>query len=69
MYTYHALSSFDKISDVYDSNNADNFCIVNENKLVRPLKSVLKDVKRFVQLSHEVVILDFSSFPIGKFRI
>ncbi|XP_028895405.2 uncharacterized protein LOC105211107 [Zeugodacus cucurbitae] len=59
---------FDKIVDVYDSNNADNFCIVNENKLVRPLRGILKDVKRFVKLSHEVVILDFSSFPIGFYK-
>ncbi|XP_017474481.1 PREDICTED: uncharacterized protein LOC108365049 isoform X2 [Rhagoletis zephyria] len=59
---------FDKIADVYDTSNADNFCIVNENKLVQPLRGVLKDVKRFVQLSHEVVILDFSSFPIGFYK-
>ncbi|CAD7003912.1 unnamed protein product [Ceratitis capitata] len=59
---------YDKIDDVYDSNNADNFYIVNENKLVRPLRSVLRDIKRFVQLSHEVVILDFSSFPIGFYK-
>ncbi|CAD7003914.1 uncharacterized protein LOC101460829 [Ceratitis capitata] len=54
---------YNECGDVNDSNNMDNFYIVNEEKLMRPLRSVLKDIKRFVQLSHEVVILEF--VPIG----
>ncbi|XP_053955767.1 uncharacterized protein LOC128861561 [Anastrepha ludens] len=59
---------FDKIVDVYDTSIGDNFYIVNENKFVQPLRNVLKDVRRFVKLSHEVVILDFSCFPIGFYK-
>lgn len=52
--------------DIYDNENPENFWIVNENMFINQLRFILKDVRKFVSLSGEVVILDFSSFPIGK---
>lgn len=54
--------------DLYDTQNPENFWIVNENMFINQLRFILKDVRRFVTISGEVVILDFSSFPIGKDR-
>ncbi|ALC43260.1 CG5895 [Drosophila busckii] len=50
------------------SSEADNFWLVNENMFINPLVDVLRDVRRFVQRSGELVILDFSSFPIGFYK-
>lgn len=46
----------------------DNFWVVNENMLVAKLTPILRDVKRFVETSGEIVIMDFSSFPIGFYK-
>lgn len=52
-----------------DSNNdADNFWIANENMFITPLVGVLRDVRDFVKRSGELVVLDFSSFPIGFYK-
>ncbi|XP_067647321.1 PI-PLC X domain-containing protein 1 [Eurosta solidaginis] len=59
---------FDRVANTYDTSNTDNFFIVNENKFVQPLRGVLREVKHFVKVSHEIVILDFSSFPIGFYK-
>ncbi|KAH8371725.1 hypothetical protein KR093_008728, partial [Drosophila rubida] len=48
--------------------DADQFWVVNEHQFVNPLIGVLRDVRRFVELSHEVVVLDFSSFPLGFYK-
>ncbi|XP_030372967.1 uncharacterized protein LOC115622961 [Scaptodrosophila lebanonensis] len=48
--------------------DAENFWIVNENMYINPLTGVLRDVKRFVHRSGEMVIIDFSSFPIGFYK-
>ncbi|XP_055372978.1 uncharacterized protein LOC129606608 [Condylostylus longicornis] len=42
-----------------------DFWIVNENMMITPLQPVLDDVKHFVKVSGEIVIVDFTSFPIG----
>ncbi|SPP84657.1 uncharacterized protein LOC117587458 [Drosophila guanche] len=49
-------------------NDADNFWIANENMFIIPLAGVLRDVRHFVERSGELVILDFSSFPIGFYK-
>lgn len=54
-----------KSVDLYDTQNPENYWIVNENKFINQLRFILKDVREFVNISGEVVILDFSSFPIG----
>ncbi|EDW69471.2 uncharacterized protein [Drosophila virilis] len=54
--------------NVDSSSEADNFWVVNENMFINPLIDVIRDVRRFVQLSNEVVVLDFSSFPIGFYK-
>lgn len=65
---YHLPLYFSyKPVDLYDTQNPENFWIVNENMFINQLRFVLKDVRRFVTISGEVVILDFSSFPIGNF--
>ncbi|XP_039486158.1 uncharacterized protein LOC120448289 [Drosophila santomea] len=48
--------------------DADNFWIANENMLITPLLGVLRDVRQFVKRSGEMVVLDFSSFPIGFYK-
>ncbi|XP_060654358.1 uncharacterized protein LOC132789992 [Drosophila nasuta] len=48
--------------------DADQFWVVNEHQFVNPLIGVLRDVRRFVELSKEVVVLDFSSFPLGFYK-
>jgi len=49
-------------------NDADNFWIANENMLITPLVGILRDVRQFVKRSGEMVVLDFSSFPIGFYK-
>lgn len=49
-----------------DASDPDKFWIVNENMFINQLRYILKDVRKFVTLTGEIVILDFSSFPIGK---
>lgn len=50
------------------ANESDNFWVVNENMFINPVIDVLRDVRRFVELSNEIVVLDFSSFPIGFYK-
>lgn len=50
------------------NDDADNFWLVNENMFLQPLVGVLRDVLQFVKRSGEVVVLDFSSFPIGFYK-
>ncbi|XP_037935231.1 uncharacterized protein LOC119669421 [Teleopsis dalmanni] len=64
---YLDLSIGYKVLEKTNSSISEEFWIVNENMYVRPLRDVLNDVRKFVKLSGEVVILDFSSFPIGFF--
>uniref|UniRef100_A0A6P4E5L5 Uncharacterized protein LOC108038273 n=1 Tax=Drosophila rhopaloa TaxID=1041015 RepID=A0A6P4E5L5_DRORH len=49
-------------------NEADNFWIANENMLITPLVGILRDVCLFVKRSGELIVLDFSSFPIGFYK-
>ncbi|EDW80088.1 uncharacterized protein Dwil_GK24125 [Drosophila willistoni] len=49
-------------------NGADNFWIANENMFITPLTAILRDVRQFVQRSGELIVLDFSSFPIGFYK-
>ncbi|TMW43162.1 hypothetical protein DOY81_011759, partial [Sarcophaga bullata] len=65
---YLDLSIGYKPVDLYDTQNPENFWIVNENMFINQLRFILKDVRRFVTISGEVVILDFSSFPIGFYK-
>ncbi|XP_037818231.1 uncharacterized protein LOC119608056 [Lucilia sericata] len=65
---YLDLSIGYKPVDLYDPQNPENFWIVNENMFINQLRFVLKDVRKFVTISGEVVILDFSSFPIGFYK-
>ncbi|XP_017042983.1 uncharacterized protein LOC108089317 [Drosophila ficusphila] len=48
--------------------DSDNFWIANENMLITPLVAILRDVHQFVKRSGEMVVLDFSSFPIGFYK-
>ncbi|XP_013107454.2 uncharacterized protein LOC106087092 [Stomoxys calcitrans] len=57
-----------KASSSSDPLNPEKFWIVNENMFINQLRFILKDVRKFVALSGEVVILDFSSFPIGFYK-
>ncbi|XP_023169879.1 uncharacterized protein LOC111598719 [Drosophila hydei] len=50
------------------SSESDNFWVVNENMFINPLIDIIRDVRRFVELSDEIVVLDFSSFPIGFYK-
>ncbi|XP_017028066.1 uncharacterized protein [Drosophila kikkawai] len=50
------------------NDDSDNFWLVNENMFLQPLVGVLRDVLRFVKRSGEMVVLDFSSFPIGFYK-
>ncbi|XP_055686729.1 uncharacterized protein LOC129792051 [Lutzomyia longipalpis] len=43
----------------------EKFWIVADNIIVSPLDKLLEDVKRFIEVSGEVVILDFRDFPLG----
>lgn len=51
-----------------DPRSLDNFWLVNENMFINPLRDVLRDVKRFARRSQEVIVLDFSSFPVGFYK-
>lgn len=42
-----------------------NFWVMNGINRISPLFPILEEIKRFAELSKEVIILDFSSFPIG----
>ncbi|GAB0098208.1 uncharacterized protein DMENIID0001_139190 [Sergentomyia squamirostris] len=44
------------------------FWIVADNIMVSPLHKLLQDVRHFVQITKEVVILDFGDFPLGFSR-
>lgn len=44
-----------------------NLWIVNENLFVAPLLPLLEEIRLFVKLSKEVVIVNFADFPIGFF--
>lgn len=48
-------------------NSEDSFWIINENLLIAPLLPVLKEIRSFVMLAKETVIIDFGDFPIGDF--
>uniref|UniRef100_A0A1A9WD25 Phosphatidylinositol-specific phospholipase C X domain-containing protein n=1 Tax=Glossina brevipalpis TaxID=37001 RepID=A0A1A9WD25_9MUSC len=65
---YLDLSIGYKAQDNGDSQNPDHFWIVNENMFINQLRYIFKDIRRFVNISGEVVIIDFSSFPIGFYK-
>uniref|UniRef100_A0A1B0B8W0 Phosphatidylinositol-specific phospholipase C X domain-containing protein n=1 Tax=Glossina palpalis gambiensis TaxID=67801 RepID=A0A1B0B8W0_9MUSC len=65
---YLDLSIGYKTQDNADLKNADHFWIVNENMFINQLRYILKDIRRFVNISGEVVIIDFSSFPVGFYK-
>ncbi|KAH8234868.1 hypothetical protein KR032_004628, partial [Drosophila birchii] len=62
---YSLLFSYKNMATNDDS---DNFWLVNENMFLQPLVGVLRDVLHFVKKSGEMVVLDFSSFPIGFYK-
>ncbi|CAL8147919.1 unnamed protein product [Orchesella dallaii] len=43
----------------------DKFWINHNFYRIHPLSDLLRDVKRFVEETHEIVILDFHRFPVG----
>lgn len=48
-----------------ETNSTPNLWIINENLFVAPLLSVLEEIRLFVTLSKEVVVVNFVNFPIG----
>uniref|UniRef100_A0A1B0A2E1 Phosphatidylinositol-specific phospholipase C X domain-containing protein n=1 Tax=Glossina pallidipes TaxID=7398 RepID=A0A1B0A2E1_GLOPL len=65
---YLDLSIGYKTQDNTDLKNADHFWIVNENMFINQLRYILKDIRRFANISGEVVIIDFSSFPVSFYK-
>lgn len=65
---------FEPINDpdgVYDfsellNDTTRNFWVMSENYKVARIYPMLQDIKKFVELSKEVVIVDFRGFPMGK---
>lgn len=54
-----------------DNDNAtddENFWIVNENLFIVPILPILRDIRLFAEQSQELIIVDFSDYPIGKLR-
>ncbi|XP_059613418.1 uncharacterized protein LOC132259703 [Phlebotomus argentipes] len=51
--------------DVSVGYHSGKFWVVADNIMVSPLEKLLQDVRRFVQQTGEVVILDFGDFPLG----
>lgn len=45
------------------------FWIVNDNLFVTPISDILEDIKRFIVISGEIVIIDFQKFTIGEFKL
>ncbi|KAJ6642033.1 hypothetical protein Bhyg_06979 [Pseudolycoriella hygida] len=45
-------------------NQANKFWVVNDNLFITPISYILEDVKKFVLLSQELVIIEFHQFPI-----
>lgn len=52
-------------SDKSSSNDADNFWIVNDSIFISSLLPMLKEIRNFAVISGEVIIVDFSHFPLG----
>lgn len=57
--------SFRFVENKNDFANDSNFWIVNENLYIASLLPVLKDIALFALRSNEVIVIDFSDFPIG----
>lgn len=51
--------------DVVATDTQSKFWIVNDNLFVTPITDILDDVRRFITVSDEIVIMDFHKFPIG----
>lgn len=59
--------SFRYNDDVGTTNNQSiKFWIVNDNLFITPISDILKDIRLFVAVSDEIVIIDFHKFPIGE---
>lgn len=48
--------------------SSDDLWITNENLFVSPLMPILKDIRHFVKLTKEAVVVHFNNFPIGMQR-
>ena len=49
----------------YYKNTAEKFWIVHNFVKINPLYVVLQDVRKFLQATREIVIMDFHRFPKG----
>lgn len=47
-------------------NETKHFWVVNDSIFVTPLTSILSDIREFVRISGEMVIMDIREFPFGK---
>lgn len=47
-------------------NETKHFWVVNDSIFVTPLTSILSDIREFVRISGEMVIMDIHEFPFGK---
>ncbi|KAG4079735.1 hypothetical protein HA402_014866 [Bradysia odoriphaga] len=41
------------------------FWAVNENLFITPISVIIGDIRRFISLANQIVIIDFNAFPIG----
>lgn len=49
-------------------NGSRNFWIMNDNIRIAFIQTILHDIRRFVILSGEVVIIGFNKFPLGMYK-
>lgn len=47
-------------------NETKHFWVVNDSVFVIPLTSILSDIRDFIRISGEMVIMDIREFPFGK---
>lgn len=47
-------------------NETKHFWVVNDSVFVTPLASILSDIRQFVRISGEMVIMDIREFPFGN---
>lgn len=49
-----------------DEHQPEKFWAVNENLFITPISVIIADLRRFISLADQVVIIDFNAFPIGE---
>lgn len=49
----------------HNPNSAEKFWVVHNFANMNPLYRIVQDVKRFIQNSKEIIIMDFHRFPNG----